>query len=91
MPGRRPASAGRWAGKEPTHLGATHLGGLEAAPPVDFGVFDSGMMRPKNTLLAAFGVTRRLEIAEAAWNRNPCSWCSLADCRVRGGPAVTGA
>jgi hypothetical protein len=51
--------------------------------PGRFRVLDSGMIDPKNTLLAAFGVTELRAVAEDAWRRHPCSWCSLADCRVR--------
>lgn len=56
---------------------------LGAPRTPELEVLSSGMMRPKNTLLAAFGVTSRIERAEAAWRSGPCSWCSLAGCGLR--------
>lgn len=51
--------------------------------PSGFAVLSSGMMRPKNTLLAAFGLTHRRQLAEAYWRRHSCSWCSLDSCGLR--------
>lgn len=56
---------------------------LTGAEPARFKVLDSGMINPKNTLLAAFGVTEQRAVAADAWRRHPCSWCSLAECRLR--------
>ena len=46
-------------------------------------VLPSGMLRPKSSLLAVFGITRDLEASEAAWRRNRCSWCALTECGFR--------
>lgn len=56
-----------------------------SSTPAGFEVLSSGMMRPKNSLLAVFGITGRRDLAASAWNRHRCSWCSLADCRIRRG------
>ena len=54
-----------------------------ASPPRSFEVLDSGMIRPKSSLLTVFALTPRIELAEAAWRRRPCSWCSLTACGFR--------
>jgi hypothetical protein len=49
-------------------------------------VLASGMLRPKKSLLAVFGVTRELEKARRFANLIPCETCSLANCRYRRAP-----
>ena len=59
----------------------TGVGG--APPPRTFQVLASGMIRPKSSLLAVFGLTSRTDLADTAWRRRPCGWCSAAACGFR--------
>ena len=59
--------------------GAGHLDGrLE--------VLESGMLRPKKSLLAIVGVTRDVEKARRFARLIPCETCSLSNCRYRRAP-----
>ncbi|HEX5400354.1 MAG TPA: hypothetical protein VFY06_15005 [Verrucomicrobiae bacterium] len=59
--------------------GASHFNGrLE--------VLETGMLRPKKSLLAIFGITRDLEKARSLAKLVPCENCSLPDCRYRRAP-----
>lgn len=49
-------------------------------------VMDSGMLRPKKSLLAIVGVTRDLEKARRLTKLIPCENCSLPGCDYRRGP-----
>jgi hypothetical protein len=49
-------------------------------------VMESGMLRPKKSLLAVFGVTRDLDKARRFTKWIPCETCSLANCRYRRAP-----
>jgi hypothetical protein len=49
-------------------------------------VLETGMLRPKKSLLAVFGVTRNLEKARRLAKLIPCENCSLPDCQYRRGP-----
>jgi hypothetical protein len=53
-------------------------GGLE--------VLESGMLRPKKSLLAVVGVTRALEKARRSASLIPCENCSLPGCQYRRAP-----
>ena len=55
-------------------------GGLET--------LDSGMLRPKKSLLAVVGVTRNLEMARRFAKLIPCVNCSLPGCQYRRAPYV---
>jgi hypothetical protein len=52
--------------------------------PVD--VFDTGMLRPKKTLLAVFGLTRHTEHLCRLTNLIPCENCSFGPCQYRRAP-----
>jgi hypothetical protein len=54
--------------------------------PSNVDVFDSGMLRPKKTLLAAFGLTRHKEKLEALAGLIPCERCSFGPCQYRRAP-----
>jgi hypothetical protein len=54
--------------------------------PGELEVLDSGMLRPKKSLLAVVGLTRDLEKAKRFQKLIPCESCSLPDCRYRRGP-----
>ena len=49
-------------------------------------VLDSGMLRPKKSLLAVIGLTRNLEKARRLHTLIPCENCFLPDCRYRRAP-----
>ncbi len=55
-----------------------------AALPGPLRVLPSGMIEPKSSLLAVFGLSSRRAAAERLWLRHPCSWCSMAGCTLRG-------
>lgn len=55
-----------------------------ASLPGALSLLDSGMLEPKNSLVATFGLTRRPEAADRQWQRHSCSWCSLTGCTLRG-------
>jgi hypothetical protein len=49
-------------------------------------VLETGMLRPKKSLLALFGVTRQLEKARSLARLIPCENCSLPNCQYRRAP-----
>jgi len=51
--------------------------------PGQLEVLDSGMLRPKKSLLAVVGVTRNLEAARRSAKLIPCEQCPLPNCRYR--------
>jgi hypothetical protein len=51
--------------------------------PCELEVMDSGMLRPKKSLLAVIGLTRDLEKAKHFQKLIPCESCSLPNCRYR--------
>jgi hypothetical protein len=51
-------------------------------------VLDSGMLRPKKSLLAVFGLTRHVEGVRRLTDLVPCDNCSLAGCAYRRVPFV---
>ena len=48
-----------------------------------FEILESGMIRPRSSLLAVFGVSPDLDAADRSWKRSGCRWCALADCEFR--------
>jgi hypothetical protein len=54
--------------------------------PGDLDVMDTGMLRPKKSLLAVFGVTRHLDKVRAFARLVPCENCSLPGCQYRRAP-----
>ena len=53
-------------------------------------VLDSGMLRPKKTLLAVFGLTRRIENVRRLSELVPCENCSYQRCQFRRAPHRAG-
>jgi hypothetical protein len=49
-------------------------------------VLDSGMLRPKKSLLAVFGVTRHIDRVRPLSELSPCENCSYAPCQFRRAP-----
>ncbi len=54
--------------------------------PSQVDVFESGMLRPKKTLLAVFGVTRHTERLRRLTELVPCESCSFGPCQYRRAP-----
>src|SRR5262245_52005976 len=54
--------------------------------PTPLEVLDTGMLRPKKSLLALFGLTPHLEKVRPGSRLIPCENCSLAGCTYRRGP-----
>ncbi len=59
---------------------------LGGAFPGELEVLDSGMLRPKKSLLAVIGLTHDLEKARRFKKLIPCEDCSLPNCRYRRAP-----
>ena len=55
-------------------------------PPVPVEVLESGMLRPKKSLLAVFGVTRHVERVQRLTDLVPCENCSFLPCQYRRSP-----
>ena len=55
-------------------------------PPVPVEVLESGMLRPKKSLLAVFGVTRHVERVQRLTDLIPCDNCSFLTCQYRRTP-----
>jgi hypothetical protein len=51
--------------------------------PSTVEVFDSGMLRPKKTLLAVFGLTRHTDQLRRLTDLVPCENCSFGPCQYR--------
>lgn len=51
--------------------------------PGELQVLDSGMLSPKKSLLAVFGITSRLDKVEHPSNLIPCENCSMLSCQYR--------
>jgi|HubBroStandDraft_1064217.scaffolds.fasta_scaffold38114_2 hypothetical protein len=54
--------------------------------PSPVEVFDTGMLRPKKTLLAVFGLTRHTEQLRRLTALVPCENCSFGPCQYRRAP-----
>ena len=54
--------------------------------PSHVEAFDSGMLRPKKTLLAVFGLTRHTDRLRRLTDLVPCESCSFGPCQYRRAP-----
>ncbi len=54
--------------------------------PGELQVMDTGMLRPKKSLLTLFGLTRHLDKVRAFARLVPCESCSLPGCQYRRAP-----
>lgn len=54
--------------------------------PSDVEVLESGMLRPKKSLLAVFGLTRQVDRVRKLTDLVPCQNCSLSNCQYRRAP-----
>lgn len=57
-----------------------------AGLPSEVQVLDSGMLQPKKTLLAVFGLTRHTERLRPLTDLVPCESCSFGPCEYRRAP-----
>ncbi|MEM7393983.1 MAG: hypothetical protein AAF492_16715 [Verrucomicrobiota bacterium] len=55
-------------------------------PDAPLEVLDSGMLRPKKSQLALFGLTRRTDLTRRLTDLIPCENCSLSNCQYRRKP-----
>ncbi|HXG56496.1 MAG TPA: hypothetical protein VNJ03_14055 [Vicinamibacterales bacterium] len=69
--------------EQPALLG---LMGRTRADAIPLELLDSGMLRPKKSLLAVFGVTRHTDRVRRLTGLIPCENCSLAACQYRRAP-----
>lgn len=60
--------------------------GADAGFAAGLEVMDTGMLRPKKSLLAVIGVTKHLERMLGTRNLVPCEKCSLSRCQYRRKP-----
>lgn len=60
--------------------------GGDQSLPGELEVLDSGMLRPKKSLLAVFGLTRHRDRVGRLTELNPCGGCSFAPCQYRRAP-----
>ena len=54
--------------------------------PLAIEALDSGMLRPKKSLLAAFGITRQVDLVRRLADLVPCDECALERCQFRRRP-----
>jgi len=75
-----------WAIDDQPHLlDAINRTRVPAAPlPLD--VLESGMLRPKKSLLAVFGLTRHVDRVNRLTDLVPCQNCSFTPCQYRRAP-----
>jgi hypothetical protein len=74
---------------QPRLLGLlVRLAGIGSAMSADgsIEVLESGMLRPKKSLLAVFGVTRHLDRVRHLADLQPCVHCAFARCQYRRAP-----
>jgi hypothetical protein len=75
-----------WDFAEQVPLWSLFQKNFEGDFPGELEVLDSGMLRPKKSLLAVIGLTHDLEKASRFQKLIPCENCSLPDCRYRRAP-----
>jgi hypothetical protein len=56
--------------------------------PGELDVMDTGMLRPKKSLLAVIGITRHLDKVRSSAKLVPCENCSLPGCQYRRAPCL---
>lgn len=75
-----------WDVAEQTKLFSLIHGGAERPLPGPLEVLSSGMLKPKKSLLAVFGLAPVSARAAAAAAETPCVACSFSPCRYRRAP-----
>ena len=89
LPGYSPGYSG-WDLAQQTLVYDLLTDGLREPLPGPLRVLESGMLTPKHSLLAVFGMTLRYDLATQAWAKNRCAWCSLTDCSFRRAQSTEG-
>jgi hypothetical protein len=70
--------------EQPALLNLIRAGGNDL--PGELAVLDSGMLRPKKSLLAVFGLTPHRDRVARLSEINPCESCSFLPCQFRRAP-----
>ncbi len=77
---------GEWNIADQPRLKEVICGGNGRSLPGPLEVLESGMLRPKKSLLAVFGLTTAIERARQLSALVPCERCSFQSCQFRRGP-----
>jgi hypothetical protein len=77
---------GDWDIAEQVRLGNVIGCGTNLAIPGPLEILNSGMLRPKKSLLAVFGLTSAVEHAKELAGLLPCERCSFRSCQFRRQP-----
>lgn len=85
LPHYSPGYSG-WPVSDQPKLWSVIRGKNGAQFPAELEVMDTGMLRPKKSLLAVFGLTRHPEKVLSGSKLIPCQNCSLANCNYRRAP-----
>jgi hypothetical protein len=85
LPHYSPGYSG-WDVADQTKLWPLNQQNLTQDFPGPLEVMDTGMLRPKKSLLAVFGVTRHLDKVQSSRHLVPCENCSLPGCQYRRAP-----
>ena len=85
VPHYSPGYAG-WDVADQGRLFARIAAGMAGTFPGPLEVLPSGMLKPKKSLLAVFGLTARSPEALAAGRLTPCERCAFAPCQFRRAP-----
>lgn len=81
LPGYSPGYEG-WDLTQQADLHGLMVGNCGSLPG-PLRVLASGMLEPKSSSLAIFGLTPRHDLAARAWSSNRCSRCSMTRCDFR--------
>jgi hypothetical protein len=85
LPHDSPGYPGWDIGEQSSLLALIQTSGA-ATRPLALDVLDSGMLRPKKSLLAVFGLSPHLERVERLTTLVPCDSCALRNCAFRRRP-----
>jgi hypothetical protein len=89
LPHYSPGYPGWSVDEQPHLLGLFHR--ADGRPfPGELGVMPSGMLRPKKSQLAVFGLTRQVGKVRRLTSLIPCQSCSLDHCQYRRAPYLEG-
>jgi hypothetical protein len=83
LPHDSPGYSGWTIADQPRLVG---LAGRHGDLPGVLDVMESGMLRPKKSLVAVFGLTRRLDRTRRLTDLIPCTNCSYSACQYRRAP-----
>ncbi|HXD00794.1 MAG TPA: hypothetical protein VN048_15740 [Verrucomicrobiae bacterium] len=75
-----------WDVSDQVRLWQLIRGGADANFAANLEVMDTGMLRPKKSLLALIGITRHLDLVLGSRNLVPCENCALPRCQYRRKP-----